>query len=115
MRPDGVSTLCRLGPGPLALMAHPLLPARGGCVRLIQLSRTVLAADFDGVAADRDLDGIGIELAIAGSAGSLDHDVILSLRPGLGDGERNMRGEFAAIRIFSDLPERPCSRRLRLR
>src|SRR5881296_3799523 len=82
-------------------------PARGGCMRLIQLSRTVFAADLDGIAADRDLDRIGIEFAVAGSAGSLGHDVLLSARPGSGDGERTTQGEPAAIRIFSDLAMAP--------
>src|SRR5438046_744948 len=107
MRPDGVSTLCRVADRPLSLMAHPLLPARGGCMRLIQLSRTVFAADLDGIAADRDLDRIGIEFAVAGSAGSLGHDVLLSARPGSGDGERTTQGEPAAITIFSDLAMAP--------
>src|ERR1051325_744217 len=85
MRPDGVSTLCRVAPGPLSLMARPLVPGRGGRMRLIQLPRPALRATLERIAADRDLDRIGIELAVASSAGSLDHDVILAERPGSGE------------------------------
>src|ERR1700687_6135127 len=102
MRPDRVSMLCRVGDGLLSFMAQPMLRCHGGSVGFVQLSRAILTANLHGIAADRDLDRIGIQLAIASRAGSLNHDVILPEHPKSGWGEWTMQREPAAIRIFSD-------------
>jgi len=61
------------------------LPGRdGGSMGLLELPRAVLAADFDGLAADLHPDEIGIELAVASGAGLLRHDIALHERPSFG-------------------------------
>jgi hypothetical protein len=46
-------------------------------VRFLQLPRTFVAAHFDDLAAELDLDGIFIQLAIASRTGFLFHDIAL--------------------------------------
>jgi hypothetical protein len=46
-------------------------------VCFLQLLRALIAADFNGPAADIDLDGIRIQLAIASGTSCRDHDIVL--------------------------------------
>jgi hypothetical protein len=46
-------------------------------MRLSQLLRALIAADLDRFAADFDLDGIHIQLAVASRTSFLNHDVVL--------------------------------------
>src|SRR5262245_54361529 len=48
--------------------------AGGGSLRFLQLFRAFVAADFDDLAADLHLDGVVVELVVAGRAGSFAHD-----------------------------------------
>src|SRR5690348_2606090 len=68
-----------------------------------QLVRTFLTADFDDMAANGDLDGVSIQLAITSGATFLDHRFLLhKCRE-----RETMPGRKPAIRIFSDFTDTP--------
>jgi hypothetical protein len=61
----------------LGVHDSPLSRRRRGRVRFLQLPRTLVAAHFDDLAAELDLDGIFIQLAVASRTGFLFHDIAL--------------------------------------
>jgi hypothetical protein len=68
-------------------------------------------AHLNSLATDFDLDGIRIQIAVAGRTRFLCHNIVLLVKidllehPKSGCGQLAMQEERAAIRIFSDLVE----------
>jgi len=77
MRPEAVWTLRWGWRWLVRVHESPLPRRRRGRVRFLELLRTLVAAHFDDLAAELDLDGIFIQLAIASRAGFLFHDIAL--------------------------------------
>jgi hypothetical protein len=89
MRPDDVATLRFVGifdREGIGSALPAMRVSRERRIGLIEGPRTGLAADLDRIAAELDLYGRGIELAVASRTGSCRHGFHLLAGPGLGLG-----------------------------
>lgn len=69
-------------------------------MRFLEFCCALIAADFDGFAAEFDLDGISVELAIASGTCCVAHDI--ALLPEVRVRAVSHAAERGAVRMFSD-------------